>query len=214
MRERHIAPFIVLIVLVLFCASLVHAQIPGSTITPPGPVVTISPQPQAQAQTQAAQAQPQMAQVRPIQAETRSVYSGLDFSISFGGSVVTETLASPKAPGSVDYAYTAYAQGGNVIEKVVERKLNGDIPVDTASSDFYVNQIPQGATILIHSTNTLAGHPYTYAYVDLGDGAVYRIRTIIVNSRTVVHVLITFKKSLGITDDEWHAFADSIQFKN
>ena len=135
------------------------------------------------------------------------------FSASFNGPVAVRTYSNPTNNNTEYFSHDSRG----VYQFVTVRTIDGDIAVNTASSDFYMNNERFGGVVSNVDHGTYQGHPYTYAFFDKapdGNGGQQseRIRYIIVNSRTVIFIFQIAPESVE-DRDAWVTFEATLNIK-
>ncbi len=136
-------------------------------------------------------------------------YSTSVFSATFNGPVTTSSDRNGSNTSS-DHFYLSSAKG--ITDVVDIRNLDGDIPVDKSSTDFYVGQATKdGSTLISRQDGTYQGHIYVFVVVTTTDGRALKNWIIILNSRQVLFMVQADNGSAGT--DDWSAFSQSLNIK-
>jgi hypothetical protein len=143
-----------------------------------------------------------------------TLYSTDYFSVIFNGPVTAEAFRSTDNR-STNYVYSS--SNANVVQMVNVRILDGDIPNDRSSAEFYANDDRTPGEDLSSRTDSYfwCGHPYVYTthvYPLNGRDMRERSRIIIVNSRTVIFLVQIAPDSYS-DHDEWLDFEYSLRTK-
>jgi len=139
-------------------------------------------------------------------------YSTSAFSATFNGGVETSGYRSSENHSS-NSVYISTNHG--VMQRIVVRTVDYDIPVDLTSSNFYADDDTTGGTIDNRSTAVWEGHPYTYTrhlYTVNGVEFSKRTRYIIVNSRTAIFIQQVSASSYN-DQPEWYDFEYSLRIR-
>ena len=140
-------------------------------------------------------------------------FSSNYFDANFVGAVTSSNKRND-ANTSTDYMYNA--SNDNVVQYVISRVVDHDIPVDYSSTNFYANEDAQKGEVLSRSTGMYQGHPFTYLCIKYTTKAGYvlteRDRYIIIGPREVYFISQT---SLASYDDnaEFLALENSLNIK-
>lgn len=140
-------------------------------------------------------------------------YSNNYFSATFNGSI--ETSGALRNDNGTSTSYIFQSVNHRVSQAVLVRILDGDIPVDYTSSDFYAHDDRTGGTVINRSQGMWEDHPYTYTCrTFIQDNVEYsrRTRFIIVNSRMAIFITQTSLNSYN-DQNEWLDFEYSLRIK-
>ena len=156
-------------------------------------------------------------------AVAQTLYTTPEFSASFNGPVSIMGPAHSASAHATDTMYTSEVD--SVMESVIVRITEKDIPVSWKSSDYYAQSDFTGLGVPCHTerdgtptpTSTLdhgfyQGHPSTYDCTDYTEGGVImwqRVQYIIVGPRETVWVIMRSPREKS-SRDEWSRFWNSV----
>jgi len=143
-------------------------------------------------------------------------FNSNQFSALFNGPVTVSGLEQNTAKTSQYRIYSS--TGDNGVVQVVELRyitVNGNIPVDYTSSDFYANEFVGDGIEDVNnrSQNVWEGHPFTYTFITSADKkTVTRSRFIIVNGKEALFIMQISPISAN-DRDQWLDFEYSLRIK-